>query len=97
MDVVTFVANPADPGVLHAAIMAGNPNLWNRGYVKATYHIDHFWLPLGSLPFRVVDQTRYWYGLFSHRRDRVWKGIVAVDFNNVAGDAAARLELGNKP
>jgi hypothetical protein len=60
MDVVTFVANPAAPAALVAAVMAGNPNLWNRPHVKATYHIDHFSLPLGSHPVQIVEHTRYW-------------------------------------
>jgi hypothetical protein len=97
MDVVTFVATPADPAGLHAAIMASNPDLLNRPHVKANYHIDHFWLPLGSHPAQLVEHARYWYGLFSHRRDRVWKGMLALELLNMADDAAARVELGRKP
>jgi hypothetical protein len=65
--------------------------------VKANYHIDHFWLPLGLTPVQIVQQTRYWYGLFSHRRDRVWKGMLVVELLNTVDDAAARVELGSKP
>jgi hypothetical protein len=97
MDVVTFVANPAAPAALLTTVLAGNPSLWNRLHVKATFHIDHFWMPLGSHPFRIVDQTRYWYGLFPHRRDRIWKGMLVVELMTLADDPAARVELGNKP
>lgn len=27
----------------------------------------------------IIDQTRYWYGLFSHTRDNLWKGMLEVD------------------
>jgi hypothetical protein len=96
IDVVTFVANPSDPAALLPVITA-NPNLLNRPYVKATYHVDHFWVPLGSPPPRIVEQTRYWYGLFSHRRDRLWKGMLVVDLLNQADDDAARKLAGSKP
>jgi hypothetical protein len=59
IDVVTFVANPLDPAALNGAIVAAKPNLLSPSYVKATYHVDHFLVPLGSHPVLVVDQTRY--------------------------------------
>jgi hypothetical protein len=97
IDVVTFVAYPADPLAIQLMVNAANSSLLDRPHVKATYHVDHFWMPLGSHPVRVVDQTRYWYGVFSHRRDRTWKGMLVVDLLNKADDDAARIQLGSKP
>jgi len=95
IDAVTFVVNPSNPAALAGAIMAGN--LLSRPHVKATYRVDHFWVPLGSSPVLVVDLTRYWCGLFSHRRDRVWKGMLRIELVDKADDDAARAVLGSKP
>lgn len=60
-----------------------------------TGFVDPFFLSLGSPPAMVVDVTRYYFGLFSHRRDRVWKGLLAVELLDPADDAAARAALGS--
>lgn len=40
----------------------------------------------------LVTQTRYWYGLYSHRRgDALWKGILQLPLNS--DDVAARAML----
>src|SRR5262249_37156534 len=82
---ITFVANPANPVDLGAKLVT-KPELLLRAHVKGAYFIDHFWLPLGSKPVLLVDQTRYWYGLFSHRRDRVWKGMLVVELVEKSDD-----------
>ena len=42
----------------------------------------------------IVEHTRYWCGLFSHRKDDgVWKGILKVDLNTIADDDAAKNHL----
>jgi hypothetical protein len=42
--------------------------------------------------------TRYWFGLFSHRRsDGIWKGMLQVRLEDVADDAAAIAALGPDP
>ena len=96
IDVVTFVDYPADPIALQTVLLP-KASLLIRKHVKATYHVDHFWVALGSAPRSIVDQTRYWTGLFSHRRDGVWKGMVAVELNDPAADRAAQLAMGGKP
>ncbi|MHB1424191.1 MAG: hypothetical protein ACYC3I_13530 [Gemmataceae bacterium] len=34
-----------------------------------------------------------WYGLFSHRRDRVWKGMLSVELADLSDETAVRLVL----
>lgn len=92
VDVVTYVRIPADLHSLDAKFRS-KPALLDRTAVKANYCVDHFLVPLCSAPTRVVDLTRYWYGLFSHRRDRVWKGMLVVDLADLAADNAARTDL----
>lgn len=96
LDAVTFVTDPATPVDLSTRL-AMNPNLLDHAHVKGTYSVDHYWVSIGSDPVFLVDQTRYWYGLFSHRRDRVWKGMLVVNLINKADDDDAHVVLGSKP
>jgi hypothetical protein len=96
IDVVTFVSVPNTPAAVRAA-QVGPPDLLNRAYVKATYSVDHFWVPLSSDPAKIVSQARYWYGLFSHRRTRIWKGILIVCLVNGADEMSANSALAGTP
>lgn len=96
IDVVTFVADPEQPDNLWARLER-KKELLNRGHIKATFSVDHFWVPLGSKAVDLVGHSRYWYGLFSHRRDGVWKGMLVVDLKEKSDDDAAREMLGSKP
>ncbi len=96
MDVVTFADTPADPASLTAAFVT-KPEVWDPIQSKSVYFVDHYFVSLGSDSVRVVKQTQYWYGLFSHRRDGLWKGMLAVDLRVKADDDAARIYLGSKP
>ncbi|MCY2987335.1 MAG: hypothetical protein NTY19_05650 [Planctomycetota bacterium] len=96
IDVVTFVASPDDSAKLFAAIKP-KPELLSRHHVKGTFLVDHFWVPLGCPPRELVYHARYWYGLFSHRRGGVWKGMLVVELASPADDDAARKGLGGKP
>ena len=97
IDVVTFTDSPMELPALCTHIASSNPFLLVRSHVKATYSVDHFLMPLGSKPALIVDNTRYWYGLFSHRRDGLWKGMLVVKLTDQADDLAARTILGGKP
>lgn len=96
LDAITFVTDPATPADL-AAKLGAKPELLTRAHVKVAYSVDHFWVPLGWKPKYLIDQTRYWYGLFSHRRDREWKGMLVVDLFDKSEDDVARIALGNNP
>lgn len=95
IDVVTFVAQPTTP--LDLANILRPEGLLDRGAVKATYHVDHFVVSLGSSPALLVDHSRYWCGLFSHRRDRVWKGMLRLEMTDRTADIAAKTLLGVAP
>lgn len=96
VDVVTFAAEPVDLNAL-AAIMNGDTSLWYPPMSKATYSVDHYIVPIGSQFHEIVDQCRYWCGLFSHRRDGLWKGMLRLPLTIAADDAAARTALGGTP
>jgi hypothetical protein len=95
VDVVTFFQVPA------AFSQADAEALFNHGHNKKTYFCDHYPVPL-SYPVSpdadptehgavLVDNTTYWYGLFSHRRDTyAWKGFLRLDLLPAEYDDPAR-------
>lgn len=97
IDVVTFVGKPERSNDLALQITTRNPMLLDRVQTKTHYLVDHFLIPLGMLPHQLVDQSRYWYGLFSHRRDGAWKGMLAIQLIDRGDDAAALATLGGQP
>src|SRR5262249_32866024 len=97
LDVVSFV-----PINLPRAIIPGSPVhalatvLSNRAATRTTYHVDHLFVGLDWAPRLIVDWSRYWCGLFSHRRaDDVWKGMVCVELYTPTDDANAAGILAN--
>lgn len=95
LDVLTFYSVPAGimlPDFLND-VNAALPEFFDRGTSKARFHLDHFPVHLGAPGAMLVENTRYWAGLFSHRRDGQWKGMLRIDLNTAAHDAAARQLL----
>lgn len=80
MDVVTYFYLPA--GETQASLNAKAGNLFDQAHVKATYLLDAYQQPLGveTTPSRVRMIT-YWYSMWSHRRNGVWKGFVQVNLD----------------
>jgi hypothetical protein len=97
VDVVTFVTINLQLHDLHQLIASHDPNLLVRKQVKAKYKVDHFLLPLVSHPWQLVNNTKYFYGLFSHRRDRLWKGMLEVGMSDMTEDQAALATLRSLP
>ncbi|HEY2343535.1 MAG TPA: hypothetical protein VGH90_10915 [Chthoniobacteraceae bacterium] len=99
LDVVTFYYPPA--GVTAAALLPvlqrELPEFFDRPASKARFHLDHFGIHLGTSGIGLVDNTRYWAGLFSHRRDGVWKGMLRVELNTAAHDITAAAVLTAAP
>ncbi len=97
LDVVSFLYRPPginDPTQL-LMVMRANAKLFVRNLVKAEYKLDAFPIDLDGSPEALVSSTRYFLGLFSHRRgDDVWKGMLQVRFEDVGDDAAALAALG---
>ena len=94
IDVVSFLTRPQlqpaqmDPTLLRV--------LSNRAATKARFHVDHYIVPLDASGISIVEQTRYWCGLFSHRRlDNVWKGMLKVEIGTQNEDDTARQHLQN--
>lgn len=69
------------------------PEVANPTLSRANFSLDHYPFDAGYSPELTLDQTRYWILLFSHNRLGVWKGILKIELNTPAEDAAARQEI----
>ena len=91
MDVVTFFVPPT-PTFIQDVLVAF-PEFGNRRLSQQNFKVDHFPVNLMGHPYLLVELTRYWTGLFSHRRDGVWKGMLRIELNTPVEDASARVHL----
>lgn len=87
IDVVTFFELPDAKSQIDLSI--AHPQLFDHGHVKNTYLVDSYTHQIG-LPMKRFDihQISYWYSMWSHRKNGVWKGFIQVDLS-VADDQAA--------
>ena len=93
MDVVTFLDLPQ--GLDQQSLVQRHGSLFDQKHVKATYAMDAYFAVLGQpTDHWQVKNIAYWYSLWSHRRDGLWKGFVQVDLDpSQDGDARAILNL----
>ena len=91
LDLITFFSLPS--GMSSAQFIANTqgslPEFFDRDLSKLNFHLDHFPVYLDTGGETLVDTTRYWTGLFSHRRNAVWKGMLRVELNTVTDDTDA--------
>jgi len=91
VDLVTFchrpmaVAGDAD----WQAFTVANVNLLLWQFVKPVYKCDAYFVDLNTAPANVVNQARYWFGLFSHRRTGLWKGLLQIPLAVTRDDTEA--------
>jgi hypothetical protein len=100
IDTMTFLRRPPHARTLHdlGLFWQANRPVLGRAQVKASFHVDFLPLDLDGDDEILVDLTRYYLSLFSHRReDLVWKGMVQVPLDTVAEDDQALDLLGPEP
>ena len=91
IDVVTFFQLPSN--TTEAELSARNSSLFDHDFVKATFHVDSFYLPLYIPPERLIAGSNYWYGMWSHQRGSfLWKGFLQVSLSSIE-DASALATL----
>ncbi|MDA3971433.1 MAG: hypothetical protein PF442_08775 [Desulfobulbaceae bacterium] len=91
MDVVTFLYLPA--GEDQRSMAQKSPRLFDQSYLKSTFAVDGYFSVLGQpLNAGQVKCISYWYSMWSHRRNGLWKGFVQVDLD-ASQDADARAIL----
>jgi hypothetical protein len=92
VDVVTYFYLP--PGDTQASLDTKAGNLFDHDHVKATYKVDSYTSILGKQVDAIqVRKISYWYSMWSHRRDSLWKGFIQVDLDpQYDGDAKNTLD-----
>jgi len=91
VDVVTFFHLP--DGQTQQDLVNAHPRLFNPTHTKADYHVDAYFVQLnGNTPEPLVEQSTYWYSLWSHRRNGQWKGYLQIHLSPT-DDAVAKANL----
>lgn len=91
IDVVTLFHLP--DGETQETLLVRMPRLFRAEDTKVDYRVDAHYVQLNTdNPEFLVDQTTYWYSLWSHRRNHRWKGYLKIDLSTV-DDHAARVSL----
>lgn len=95
IDVVTFATVPGVDKPAKQMFAKTHIDIFFPGEAKKTYMCDAYFVDLSSSPLALVNQTRYWFGLFSHQREtNLWKGILQVPLQS--DDVAAQDLLNMK-
>lgn len=75
IDVVSFVRAPAglrpDPAMLQVL---------DHDAAKKSFKVDAYFVEMNRLPpEQLTAMSAYWYSLWAHRRNHVWKGFLQID------------------
>lgn len=90
VDVVTFFMLPE--GKDEETFVLENPDLFDSNTIKLKYHVDAFPYRLGGeLGAADIKQIAYWYSMWSHRRNGLWKGFVQVDLSTEEDEVSSTL------
>lgn len=93
IDVITFAYRPTH--IMGRAewlqFFRDNRDFFNPDVVKHHHMCHAFYVDLNKPPHLIVADTSYWFGLFSHRRDGVWKGMLRVGLRDDGVIAKAKL------
>lgn len=91
IDVVTFF-RPS--GIdFQATALKVFPGIENTPFLKLTYYVHNYFVDLAAESDAVVGNTCYWFGLFSHSRESIWKGMVRLELGTTTADESASTML----
>jgi hypothetical protein len=97
VDIVTICHRPASIGQDWTAwvnLFQSNIHMFDPDQTKTAFRCDARFVDLDIDGFSIVDQTRFWFGLFSHRRGGLWKGMLRVPLQVTQDDADASSIVG---
>ncbi|NHZ89962.1 hypothetical protein F2P45_13200 [Massilia sp. CCM 8733] len=91
IDIVTFAHLPGNSQTKRQLAL-DNLDLFDAGRTRLRYRCDGYFVDLANHAERLVDDTRYWFGLFSHQRATLlWKGMLKVSMADHDDRAALML------
>ena len=96
LDVVTFLYRPDGMESIEQLqrLINSNRDVLDRALVRDRYAVDLFIVDLDGGPEVIVRTVRYYFGLFSHRReDQLWKGMLEVGLQDEQDDRNALASL----
>ncbi|MDR0743411.1 MAG: hypothetical protein LBF05_03530 [Tannerella sp.] len=95
LDVVTFYQLPV--GETQQSLVQKNQDIFNPVHLKSDFTIDGYFSMLG-LPVdnKEIKTITYWYSMWSHRRDGLWKGFVQIDLDPSQDSEANKILEINK-
>jgi hypothetical protein len=80
LDIVTFYQLP--DGETQQSLTQKNKDIFNTTHLKSTFAIDGYFVMLGHLAkVERIKKITYWYSMWSHRRNGLWKGFVQIDLD----------------
>lgn len=89
IDVVTFYHLPA--GETQVSLNHCAPSLFDPQIAKKNYFVDAYFVSLGGHSDKLVERSAYWYSVWSHRRNQVWRGYVQIDLSPLENATATSL------
>ena len=91
VDLVTFCHRPkfAIEDNKWKELVDANHQIFNPRFVKLKFNCDAYFVDLNTAAESVVSQSRYWFGLFSHRRGGLWKGLLQIPLTVTQDDVEA--------
>ncbi|WP_353350251.1 hypothetical protein [Aquicoccus sp. SU-CL01552] len=87
IDVVTYIVIPS--GYSQASLLPALAPLMDKKATKAKYKVDAHVFDLKQV---TIPNVCYWYSLWSHRRDGLWKGFAHLPLDP-AKDSTAQTAL----
>lgn len=94
VDLVTFAHRPDPDLEKWEKLFLENQELFNPEKCKESYICDAYYVDLDLPAINIVNQTRYWFGLFSHQRETfLWKGLLEIPL--LSDDSEAQTILLN--
>ena len=95
IDIVTFADRPHHTRDQDQwrILVSENSDVFIPELSKDAYSCDAYFVDLETPPLHIVNNTKYWFGLFSHQRESyLWKGMIEIPL--LCNDDEAQLLLG---
>ena len=73
IDVVTFIENSVD-------LSEDDQSKLDHDKLKSEFKIDSYFLELDQTPPKqIAELAAFWYGVWSHTRNDIWKGFLTIE------------------